>query len=146
MVFIASTIGIVVLTSAGVIGGGMILKFLKKPVTAGMRIVNFLYYTQRAHRKIKKGIMRGNIHKLRQGVKLLEVDKEYHKYKDDLFKLYNLTDEIVNDVGAFNDFYRIQLPEDEIEMSIVNRYCEEHSMTLVRNSIMEENTPPPEYN
>ena len=134
VVFIATTAGIIILTAVGGIVGGIIAKTVKGPIKVWMTMVTHVWYIKKAKRKIKKGILTRDKQLIRNGFDLLS-DNEYNNIKERLFKLYNLTDEIIFDDVKFRTFYNIVEPSID-SYQVVMDYCNKHELTVIENSVL----------
>lgn len=101
----------------------------------------YYYHKKRYYNKIKKAILERQFESLNKYVsklKAFDLKHETSKHKK-IYKLYNLTDEIVNNKREFNIFYNLS----SINLELIEEYAKEHSLTIVHNNTI---TPEPSIN
>ena len=130
---------IIILSSVASISG---ISFMGKISSLfGLKLIKKYSEYRRAKRKMKKGIMRRDYRKFIEGVDLLKIyDINYRDEKlQNIMKLYNLNNKILEDEMIFNRFYQISLYEklsnDEL-MDIVEKYAEENEMSVIRTDTL----------
>jgi hypothetical protein len=104
----------------------------------GVRAISYHVFLKRCKKTIKKGIITRDFEMVNDAVRQFKnFDLKHNTDKLlKMYKLYNLSDEIVGDVRLFNKFYKITVYDYmsiQERQAIVERYITEHELSIIDN-------------